>query len=191
MDIKIKRAWSMPSGKTFSIKPIESFILKTVNDYRAKNKNAIIIDPFCGGRTNIADINNDLDPDKEADCHVDALEFLKMFKNSSVDGVLFDPPYSPRQISEIYRKLEKTVNMETTQGSFWSKMKAEIMRIVKPNGFVFVCGWNSGGIGMKYDFNLNEILLVAHGGWHNDTIVTLEYRRPDTASGHVSGSVEG
>lgn len=35
-------------------------------------------------------------------------------------------------------------------------------------------GWNSGGIGKQYDFEIIEIMLVAHGGAHNDTIVTVE-----------------
>ena len=35
-------------------------------------------------------------------------------------------------------------------------------------------GWNSGGIGMKYGFEIERILLVTHGGWHNDTICTIE-----------------
>ena len=38
------------------------------------------------------------------------------------------------------------------------------------------CGWNSGGIGKKYGFEIVEILLVSHGGWHNDTIVTVEQK---------------
>ena len=36
------------------------------------------------------------------------------------------------------------------------------------------CSWNSGGIGKKHGFEMEEILLVAHGGWHNDTIVVVE-----------------
>lgn len=35
-------------------------------------------------------------------------------------------------------------------------------------------GWNSMGIGKKNGFEIIEILLVAHGGMHNDTIVTVE-----------------
>lgn len=31
-----------------------------------------------------------------------------------------------------------------------------------------------GGIGIKYGFEIQEILLVPHGGWHNDTIVVVE-----------------
>ena len=34
--------------------------------------------------------------------------------------------------------------------------------------------WNSGGIGKKYGFDIQEILMVAHGGWHNDTIVVVD-----------------
>ena len=81
---------------------------------------------------------------------------------------------SPRQVSECYKNLGQTVNMETTQASYWSKQKAEIGRLVKQGGYVVTCSWNSGGIGKKYGFEIVEILLVAHGGWHNDTIVVVE-----------------
>jgi len=97
-----------------------------------------------------------------------------MFKNNSVDTVLYDPPYSPRQVSECYKKLDKTVNMQTTQASYWSKQKKEISRIVKMGGIVISCAWNSSGIGKKYGFKIEEILLIPHGGWHNDTIITVD-----------------
>ena len=64
--------------------------------------------------------------------------------------------------------------MKTTQSSYWSNQKKEISRIVKKNGVVITCSWNSGGIGKKYGFMIEEILLVAHGGWHNDTIIVVE-----------------
>jgi len=105
---------------------------------------------------------------------MDATDFLKMFGDNSVDMVLYDPPYSPRQVSECYKKFGKTVDMKTTQASYWSKQKEQIGRIVKKGGYTITCGWNSGGIGKKYGFEIVEILLVAHGGWHNDTIVTVE-----------------
>lgn len=80
---------------------------------------------------------------------------------------------SPRQVSECYTKCNKTVNMETTQASYWSKQKNEISRIVKKDGIVICCGWNTGGIGANNGFEIIEILLVPHGGWHNDTIITV------------------
>ena len=52
---------------------------------------------------------------------MDAIDFLNMFAPNSIDTVLYDPPYSPRQVSECYKKLGITVNMQTTQASYWSK----------------------------------------------------------------------
>ena len=53
-------------------------------------------------------------------------------------------------------------------------MKKAISRIVHKGGIVISCGWNSGGIGRSNGFELEEVLLVPHGGWHNDTIVTVD-----------------
>lgn len=163
--ITIKRQWCMPNSNTFDIKPIRDLIMKYSFGY--------IIDPFAN-KNKIATVTNDLDTQFDTDYHLDALDFLKTFDDNSVDTVLYDPPYSPRQVSECYTKLGKTVNMQTTQASYWSNHKKEIGRIVKKGGYVITCGWNSGGIGKKYGFEIVEILLVPHGGWHNDTIVTVE-----------------
>jgi hypothetical protein len=136
----------------------------------------IWIDPFANSNK-IATITNDLYTRYDTGYHLDALDFLDMFKDESIDGVLFDPPYSPRQVSECYKKLGKTVNMQTTQASYWSRLKKQIGRIIKPNGKVITFSWNSGGVGKKYGFTIDKILLVAHGGWHNDTICTLEIKK--------------
>jgi len=88
--------------------------------------------------------------------------------------LLFDPPYSGRQVSECYKKLEKTITMHDTNSGFLTKFKKEISRVVKEDGIVVTCGWNSNGIGKKYGFEIIEILMVAHGSSHNDTIVTIE-----------------
>ena len=164
--MEINRKWSMPNKNTFDIKPINELIYKYLMD-------GVIIDPFAN-KNKIANITNDLDEQYNTDYHMDATDFLKMFDDESVDMVLYDPPYSPRQVSECYRNLGMTVNMQTTQASYWGNQKKEIGRILKPNGIVITCGWNSGGIGKKYGLEIQEILLVPHGGWHNDTIVTVE-----------------
>ena len=165
--MKIKRTWAMPNSKTFSIAPIKALI--------QKHASGIIIDPFANSN-NFATVTNDLDEQYGTDYNMDALDFLRIFETESVDTVLYDPPYSPRQVSECYRTLGRSVNMQTTQASYWSRQKAEIGRIVKPGGVAITCSWNSGGIGKKHGFEIEEILLVAHGGWHNDTIVVVERR---------------
>lgn len=168
----INRAWAMPNKNTFSIKPINKLVLS----YLDNTENKVIIDPFANESvlSKYCTYTNDLDDSCNTTHHMDALDFLKMFEDNSVDIVLFDPPYSPRQVSECYKQLDKTVNMQTTQSSFWGNLKKEIARITKQNSIVITCGWNSGGIGKTSGFEIEEILLVAHGGWHNDTIVTIE-----------------
>lgn len=161
----INRQWAMPNSRTFSIKPIEELIRKYAY--------GIIIDPFANNEK-IATITNDIDPSCDTMYHMDAIDFLKMFEDSSIDTVLYDPPYSLRQVSECYKKFGKIVDMTTTQASYWSNQKKEISRIVKVGGVVITCAWNSGGIGKKYGFEIQEVLLVPHGGWHNDTIVIIE-----------------
>lgn len=123
----ISRKWAMPNSNTFSIKPIFELI--------GKYKFGTIIDPFAN-TNKIATITNDLNTEYETTYHMDATDFLKMFEDESVDTVLYDPPYSPRQVSECYKALGYTVNMETTQASYWRKQKDEIQRILKIGG-----GW--------------------------------------------------
>lgn len=170
------RQWAMPNSKTFQIAPIRNLIAKykqiCANSGAGIEKH-LIIDPFANNSKE-ANITNDLDTQFDTTYHLDALDFLKAFSDSSVDLILYDPPYSPRQVSECYKKLGKTVNMQTTQDSYWRRQKTEMARIVKKGGFVISCGWNSGGVGKKNGFEIEEILLVPHGGNHNDTIVVVD-----------------
>ena len=115
----------------------------------------------------------------KCDYSLDACEFLKLFKDQSIDFVFYDPPYSLRQVSECYKNIGVEVTTETTQSSWRTRHINEISRIVRPNGIVISFGWNSSGIGKKRGFELIEILLVAHGGSHNDTIVVVEKKYTD------------
>lgn len=170
----IKRVWEMPNSKTFKIKAIRELIKKYVeSDY-------IVLDPFANEQS-IKEkidckkyISNDIDKNFNTDYHLHAEDFLKLFDNNSVDLILYDPPYSPRQVSECYKKLGKTVTMVDTQSGWYSNIKKEISRVLKPNGICITCCWNTNGIGKKYGFEMIEVLVVAHGGQHNDTLVTVE-----------------
>ena len=167
--IRIERVWSMPNKNTFEITPIKALLEEEVDLTRCW------IDPFAN-RNKIASVTNDINPEYDTDYHLDALDFLKLFDDGSVYGVLYDPPYSPRQVSECYHDVGYDVTWDTTKASFWGNHKREISRIVKLGGKVITFGWNSGGIGYKYGFEIQRILLVPHGGWHNDTICTVEIK---------------
>ena len=164
----ITRAWAMPSHATFSVDPIRALIARHLTSGRW-------LDPF--SRTSPFAhrcVTNDLDPAFPADHHLDALDFLRLQETESADGVLFDPPYSPRQIAECYRGVGREVHMEDTQAAFYGDRKREAARAIRPGGKVLCFGWNSGGLGKGLGFDLVEVLLVAHGGAHNDTICTVE-----------------
>ena len=165
--MKISRIWAMPNSKTFTIKPIKELLDATICPGEKW------IDAFAN-ESKVATITNDLNPNYDTDYHMDALDFFKMFDDNSVDGVLYDPPYSLRQVVECYKSVGKEVTQETTQSSWRSKHIDEIKRILKHGGKAICFGWNSSGIGKVRGFEIEKILLVAHGGSHNDTIVTVE-----------------
>ena len=175
--MKITRVWAMPNKNTFTIKPIK-YLIDSVFIKKGLMKECISCDPFVNDSPfkERCQLTNDLNPDILATSHEDALSFLQKTQSNYVDVLLFDPPYSPRQVSECYKRLGKSVNMQTTQSSYWGNLKKEIARVVKSNGIVVTCGWNSGGIGKENGFIIEEVLIVPHGGWHNDTIVTVEFK---------------
>lgn len=166
----ISRQWAMPNKDTFSIKPIRELIERHISP-------GVWIDPF-SRNSPFSDrcITNDLDPSAKANHCMEALDFISTFPDKSIDGCLFDPPYSPRQISECYKSVGKHVHMRDTQSSFYGDRKREVARAIKRGGKVLCFGWNSGGIGKSNGFDLIEVLIVPHGGAHNDTICTVEIK---------------
>lgn len=173
----INRTWAMPNKWTFKIKPIKELLDRYVGD--GNNW----VDPFAG-MFSPAQITNDLNPNTNAKYHFEAYHFLKTYcSDNTFRGGLFDPPYSPRQVKECYEGFGRKVGFEDTKCTFYSKVKDELARIIKPDGLAICCGWNSMGLGKGRGFKQIEILLVAHGGNKNDTIVTVERKTKGVING--------
>lgn len=165
--MKITREWAMPNGNTFSIPPIADFLNHWLESAR------IIIDPFSRDST-VATITNDLNPATVARFHMDARDFLAGLEVTA-DAVLFDPPYSPRQISELYQSIGRPISTEDTQNARLYKAVRNLLDArLRPGGVALSFGWNSAGFGKSRGYTIEEILLVAHGGAHNDTICVAE-----------------
>lgn len=170
-EIEITREWAMPDAWTFQIPPIQDL----VESYVYSN-DGLWIDPFAG-TADYADITNDLNPERDTDHNLKAREFFAEFEDREVDGgVLFDPPYSPRQVKEMYDEIGIDVEMDDVQSTFYSRLRDEVARVCGPGAVVLSFGWNSVGIGSERGFEKEEILMVCHGGAHNDTICTVERR---------------
>lgn len=164
------REWAMPNSETFSIRPIGEFVARYIR------ASTVSVDPFARNKA-LATHTNDLDPTTAAQHHMDAEDFLRTVA-PPCDLVLFDPPYSPRQISECYKSVGREVGMAGTQnGALYKRVRDAIDPILQPGGIVLSFGWNSNGMGKTRGYELLELLLVAHGGGHNDTICIAE-RKP-------------
>ena len=164
--MEIRRIWAMPNKWTFTIKPIKEILEKYVGD--GKNW----IDPFAG-MNSPAEVTNDLNPKAKATYHMKALDFVKQL-GGVYDGILFDPPYSGRQVKECYNDLKVDVQRDDTNSFFYWGVKRAMADKIKIGGIAISFGWNSNGFGKKLGFEIIEILLVAHGSSHNDTICVVE-----------------
>lgn len=165
-EIRMQRCWAMPNKWTFTIKPIAALL-------REEMVGGVWVDPFAGEHSP-ATVTNDINPERPTAYHMDALEFLRTFQDCSVDGVLYDPPYSQRQVRECYDGLGGL--KWDGRMTFWSETKDEAARILKPGGKVICFGWNSMGLGRTRGFEMTRLLLVPHGGSRNDTICTVEVK---------------
>lgn len=164
----------MPSADTFSILPIGNMVQRYLNSAK------ISCDPFSRNKR-WATYTNDLNPNTEAEYHMDTCVFLNMLAMQGVkcDLAIIDPPYSPRQISECYKEAGIKCGMKETQNaSLYARVKNAISQVLTDDAIVLSFGWNSVGMGLKHGFNQIEIMLVCHGGAHNDTICVAEQKRP-------------
>ena len=162
--MRLERTWQMPNKYTFKMKPVAALLAEEMSGTWA--------DPFCG-IFSPASLRNDADETREAESHVDGLDFLRGLADNSLDGVLFDPPYSTEQALRKYKPVHRGT---AGRAEYWAKCKDEIARIVSPGGKAICFAWDSNGIGRNRGFTLQRILLICHGACHNDTIITVETR---------------
>lgn len=173
MKMKMSRTWAMPNHNTFSIRPIRKFV------ERYLQTSTVSVDPYSRNSC-MTTYTNDLNPEACTEYHMDAVDFVKMLADGGVvaDLLLLDPPYSPRQTKECYDSIGIKMKTEDAWGGeIKSRLHAHIDRMLLPGGWVLRFGWNTNGMGKKHGYTLEEILLVAHGGDHNDTICIAE-RKP-------------
>ncbi len=163
--VELSRAWAMPNKWTFKVKPISELLVRYVGSGSGW------VDPF-SGENSPAEWTNDIEG-RGAKFQMEALEFVKIMPDSSMNGVLFDPPYSVEQCLRRY-----TPKFKGTAGraEYWARCKDEIARILTIGGQAISFGWDSTGVGAKRGFEQLEILLVCHGACHNDTIITVELK---------------
>jgi hypothetical protein len=169
--VPIRRYWSNPNSATFQMKPAAELVMA----YLAKSK--VSIDPFARN-CRLATHRNDLNPQTEAEHHMDALDFLKMLVAQSVkaDLIIFDPPYSRAQVKEVYNGIGRHYGAKDTQdhSTNWRAERDEADKLLPIGGVVLSFGWNTNGMGLRRGYWPEEIRMIRHGGSHNDTLCMAE-----------------
>jgi hypothetical protein len=169
------------SKETFSIKPIRELVQRYVGDGEDW------LDPFARN-SHLCELTNDINPETEADWHLDALDFVRLCVMGTPEygskafrpaGIVLDPPYSYRQVSEHYRAVGRRVTSLDTSYNFYNRVMNAVCDAIRPGGHAISCGWNSNGFGPRRGFFPVELLVVRHGQHKNDTIVLVEEKMQD------------
>jgi len=147
---------------TFSVRPIK--------DWVESHCEGIVLNLFAG-KTLLCknEVRNDLDPDKPAHYHMDALELLKSWSGEKFDTILLDPPYAYRKSMELYNGYIC---------SPFRQLKDNALRCLTAGGVVITFGYHSIVMGKSRNCQLEEIALFSHGGAIHDTIATVERYLP-------------
>jgi len=165
--MKFSRKFTMPSCDTFSMAPLADLACEVIGPGNT------VVDPFARN-CRIGTICNDINPDTKAEYHMDAIDFLKTLKPDTADVVLVDPPYSPRQISECYKAIGRKFTMQDAHNAIFNKcIRKAVDRIAKQSAKIIWCGWSTVGMTEAMGWKLNQVLILTHGGGHNDTLITV------------------
>jgi len=125
----------------------------------------------CAGRTKLDHdgdiVRNDLNPEMDADLHVDVTEIAEYFVPGEFDVVVFDPPFDDHQAEDKYDGLRADSVLDAFR---------EFQKLVAPRGHVITFGWNSWGMSSVDAFEREKTVLLQRGPCLRDVIVTVDRR---------------
>lgn len=164
----LSRINCQPSKNTFSMKPAYALAKRWIGNPHDW------IDPFARD-CQLVYWTNDLNPETDAKEHLDFRDFFDSVIESkiTVEGVILDPPFSPDQIKRSYEGIGYDFTQEDSHGLYnhaWDKI-LEIMPM-----YVIMAGWHTNG--RKEHYELEEVMILAHGSQHYDTLISV-WRKKD------------
>jgi len=151
---------------TFEYRPAREFVEERL---RGDVLNA------CAGRVRLrhdgAVHRNDLNPEIDADTHVDVANIAEEFAPESFDTVVFDPPYDDLQAADKYDALRADDVLAAFNG---------FGELLRPGGRVIAFGWNSWGMTSVRGFEREDTVLFQRGPCKRDVIATVDRRTADS-----------
>ena len=144
---------------------IRSIIDRVINELNSKLQGKVsICDPFareCFSRQLENCVTNDMNPAFDTDYNLEFADFAKVMSEKELlfDLILFDPPYSLRQLKEHYDGIGSKMALWQSQ-NMWKDGKDLLARQVKPGGYVISLGWTTSGFGKKRGFQKRAIHIL-------------------------------
>lgn len=149
-----------PDGKPAAIGRW-TFQTKKVRDTLLPYLDGRVLNAFAG-KTRLADhkrgiveVRNDLDPQRDADYHLDAAHLGYLFDEETFDVVVLDPPFDQTQSDEHYDGLH---------ARDMGVVRKSVAPLVKRGGCIVEFGWNLWGAADYFDqWEREEKLLFRRG----------------------------
>ena len=146
-----------------------TFNSKKLRKWVEDNVEGNVLNLFAGQtKLKCNEVRNDIDKEMDAEYHFDAIWFCKTWSGDKFNTIILDPPYSFRKSMEKYNG---------KVSSQFNQLKDEVVKILEPNGIVMTFGYHSVSMGNKRGFEIEQVLIVSHGGAIHDTIGTIERKK--------------
>jgi len=155
------------SSEPFSNPHIRKIIDRVLNDVMYDTcGNALVIDPFAREsftRNLPSCITNDLNTEFNTDYNLEFKEFAQALQgrfiscaHPPIDLVLFDPPYSLRQLKDCYNGIGKDLDLWQTH-NMWKEGKDILASMMRPGSYAISLGWTTSGFGKNRGFEKREV----------------------------------
>lgn len=180
--MKISHQLTNITAHPFDNPHIKKIILKYINKIiiDMDGIQPSICDPFRNKQKRIQGtklISNDLNPDFDTTYNLEACDFGELCEREGFgfNLVLFDPPYSLRQLKEQYENIGHKLKKWQTN-NMWGRCKDSLARCVYPGGYVISLGWHTHGFGKHRGFEKVEVCVFEQAGSPDryDLLLTVE-----------------
>lgn len=165
-DVELTYQTVNPNSETFSQEKIESWVLEQLKPAGVER----ILNP-CAGPTELSVdsdttvIRNDINPDHEADTHIDFRQLDQEFAAESFDGIVFDPPYTTNQSQETYGVDDA--------GFYEPEAKEALDTLLKPGGVFIQFGYTTTIMPPKKGCEMEKVTLFNTLGDQDDYIAAV------------------
>lgn len=126
----------------------------------------------CAGKTQLSEagnrniVRNDINPDRDADYHLDVCEIDDHFEENSFDTVVFDPPFDQGQADEHY---------DGMHASDIGEARKALAKLICPGGKLIELGWNSHSVAAWRNWTREELHIFERGPCLKPVFLTVDW----------------